>query len=203
MAFQVRLLGAQEPTQMRGHGQPIDNHTERPSWNTPVEVVAHDGTAVNGLELMLVPKGAEGSASHLIHEPPRSIELNNLCRQTLPDAEVSSLEGDQVAAFEEPGRAARCDETLIGKGGGCAVHVDIPRQIEAILQGDADQCLESYRTHWVCRGPTQALVYQSRWPRTMPLCIADHTVRCSQRLRGGPLRDGIRAVRERAIMIPL
>lgn len=128
--FQVLLFGADEPLHVPFQKKGVNEPAERSS---PFESVAHERPALVRMELMGVRQRAKRAAHHLIHEDMRRLDLDDLRSEAMPEAEVATLEGHQVAELEEAGHSSRFDQALAGKRGAPGVNGDIASEIEAEL----------------------------------------------------------------------
>ena len=84
---------------------------------------------------------------HLVDETLRSIELDDLGREALPNPEVHGLERDSFAEFKEA-RCPSADSPFTSRRGCFDVSVDIPCEVEADFDGSQDPRLYDDRGHF-------------------------------------------------------
>jgi hypothetical protein len=93
-----------------------------------------------------VSKADERTLHHLVHEATRTIELDDLRRQSLPNPEVHGLERDDITEIEETGGLAA--HSPFARGRGCLeMCLHIAREVEAQFNGSGDARCDDDRGH--------------------------------------------------------
>lgn len=112
--------------QEKGVGEPAER-------SLPFESVAHERPALVRMELVHVRQRVKRAVHHLIYEDMRWIDLDDLCGEAMPDAEVAALESHQIAELEEAGHSSGLDQALAGKRSALRMNGNIASEFEAEL----------------------------------------------------------------------
>jgi hypothetical protein len=99
--LQLRLLLHHERPHVSLHDELVRNDTNKAQWRSPDKGVTHHHGIPIDEKFVHVSKADKCTLHHLVHEPIRTIEFDDLRRQTLPNSEVHPLEGDDIAQIEK------------------------------------------------------------------------------------------------------
>jgi hypothetical protein len=106
------LLRANEPEHVTTQEEKVGETTNKTEGRFPLEDIAHSSHSIFKFEFVHVPEPFERALNHLIDESLWPVECSDSRHEALLHSEVSALECDDIADFEQAMCSTRFNDAL-------------------------------------------------------------------------------------------